>query len=101
MDATKPAPSPVATDQAKAKLLGIIVHQQQLQLQMTQLETQYRSLAGEAETLKNESAKAQTEAIKSAGLEVDKYTVNVTPSGEVTLVPKPVTAPSTPSTEKK
>ena len=68
---------------------------------MTQLEAQYKNLAGEAETLKNESAKAQIEAIKGAGQDPEKYTVNISAAGEVTLVPKPATAPSTPSTEKK
>src|SRR5579872_104481 len=72
-----------ATDQAKAKLLGVIVHQQQLQMQMAQLETQYKNLVEEGKALQAENVNAQEAVVKSSGADPAKYQVNVSQGGEV------------------
>lgn len=84
---TKPS-APVPTDQAKAKLLSIVVHQQQVQLQMKQLEEQYKFLVGQAQQLTGENAAAQKEVLKSANTDEKTHDVSVSVDGSVTIIPK-------------
>lgn len=85
---TKPS-APVPTDQAKAKMLGVVVHQQQVQLQLKQLEEAYKGLLGTAQQLAGDNDAAQKEVLKSANADDNKHAVSVSVDGQVTIIPKP------------
>jgi hypothetical protein len=94
-------PEPKVSVENTSKIQGLVIHQQAIELQMRALQGQYKDLVDAANKTNGELEKAKLDALKGAGLDEKKYVIAVAGDGTVTAVPKPDTAPTTPSTEKK